>query len=116
MATTTKVQYTAEEPATDFPFADEVPEADDRHPEYEEVFSQDEESAPVVMVASPANTFAYDVGRRVQPAPEAPARLIIWRGHLKVRRSDTGLVHRVNVYRLDDGFWDCYQEDELLAA
>jgi hypothetical protein len=52
----------------------------------------------------------------VQPAPAAPARTIIWRGQFKERVPETGLVHRVNVYRLDDGFWDCYREDELQAA
>jgi hypothetical protein len=117
MATTRKVHYETDEPTADYLLPDALPEAEDRHPEYDEAFSQDEESAlPVLMVSHPASTFAYDVGHRVQPAPDAPARQIIWRGQLRERRPDTGLVHRVNVYRLNDGFWDCYREDELLVA
>lgn len=60
-------------------------------------------------------TFAYEVGRRVQPTPALTAE-VIWRGQLKERHPATGLVHRVNVYRLNDGFWDCYREDDLQAA
>ena len=118
MATTQKVHYETDEPTADYPLPDDILlEVEDRHPEYDEAFSQEEESAlPVLLVSRPATTFAYDVGHRVQPAPDAPARQIIWRGQLRERRPDTGLVHRVNVYRLNDGFWDCYREDELLAA
>ncbi len=117
MATTRKVYYEASEPTADYPLLDAPSEAEEHHPEYDEVFSQDEQSAlPVLLVSRPASTFAYDLGHRVQPAPDAPARQIIWRGQLRERRPDTGLVHRVNVYRLNDGFWDCYREDELLVA
>lgn len=28
-------------------------------------------------------------------------------------QGEAGLVHRVNVYRLNDRFWVCYREDEL---
>ena len=92
-------------------------EEDARQPEYDEVFRPDEEPAlPVVRVQAPAPPFAYALGHRVQPAPAAPARTISWRRQLKERWPETGLVHRVNVYRLDDGFWDCYREDELHAA
>jgi len=28
----------------------------------------------------------------------------------------TGLIYRIKVYRLYDGYWDCYREDELGAA
>jgi len=115
MPTAPKVYYEAEEPALDF-VPDALPEAEEGHPEYGEVFSQDEDTAPVVMVAAPAATFAYAVGHRVQPTPEAPARQVIWRGQLRERRPETGLIHRTNVYRLNDGFWDCYREDELQAA
>ncbi|MBF9223001.1 hypothetical protein [Hymenobacter ruricola] len=114
MATAPKIHYEAEEPAAEF--TDTLPETEDRHLEYDEVFSQDEETAPVVVVRPTATTFAYELGHRVQPAPEAPARQVIWRGQLRERRPETGLVHRVNVYRLNDGFWDCYREDELQAA
>ena len=60
--------------------------------------------------------YAYSLGHLVQPVREAQARTIIWRGQLKERHPQTGLVHRVNVYRLNDSFWDCYHEDELQAA
>jgi|GEM_PF-1618346 len=64
---------------------------------------------------APRGTFAYELGRLVQPAPAGPAQ-IIWRGQLKERHPETGLIHRVNVYRLNDGYWDCYREEELQAA
>ena len=28
----------------------------------------------------------------------------------------TGLVHRIDAYYLDNGYWDCNREDELQAA
>jgi hypothetical protein len=49
-------------------------------------------------------------------APAAPTRTIVWRGQLRERHPQTGLVHRVPVYRLDDGYWDCYREEELRVA
>lgn len=63
-----------------------------------------------------AATYAYDLGRLVQPATQLQAHPIVWRGQLKERHPATGLVYRVNVYRLNDGYWDCYREEELLAA
>lgn len=60
--------------------------------------------------------FAYALGQPVQPTPGAPARPIIWRGQVKERHPRTGLVRRVNVYQLNDGFWDCYYEADLQAA
>ena len=63
-----------------------------------------------------ATTYAYQVGQPVQPAFTVQAHRIIWRGQLKERHPHTGWVHRINVYRLDDGHWDCYREDELQAA
>ncbi len=60
-------------------------------------------------------SFAYELGHRVQPTPTLTAE-VIWRGQLKERHPATGLVHRVNVYRLNDGYWDCYREEELQAA
>ena len=79
-------------------------------------------SVPPQPVAAPALTaattqaYAYEVGHLVQPVPEAAAHPIIWRGQLRERHPQTGLVHRVNVYRLGDGFWDCYREEELQVA
>lgn len=117
MATTTQLRYVPDEQAAE---NDEIVlpvDAEDQHPEYEEVFGRDEEpSLPVVIVEPAVNTFAYEVGNRVQPESSAPARTVVWRGQLKERLPETGWVHRINVYRLDDGFWDCYREDELQAA
>lgn len=75
--------------------------------------------APVEMVSSPmkaTSVYVYDLGHLVQPVRQAATRTIIWRGQLKERHPQTGLVYRVNVYRLNDDFWDCYHEDELQAA
>jgi hypothetical protein len=74
---------------------------------------------PVVAEPAPrlaATTYTYDLGRLVQPATQQQAHPVVWRGQLKERHPTTGLVHRVNVYRLSDGYWDCYREEELLAA
>ncbi|HLK97288.1 MAG TPA: hypothetical protein VK364_05935 [Hymenobacter sp.] len=60
--------------------------------------------------------FAYALGQPVQPAPDARPHTVIWRGQVKKRHQRTGLVHRVNVYKLDNGYWDCYYETELQAA
>jgi hypothetical protein len=67
-------------------------------------------------VKSAAQSYAYSLGHLVQPVRQTQARTIIWRGQLKERHPQTGLVHRVNVYRLNDDFWDCYHEDDLQAA
>lgn len=75
-----------------------------------------DEVAPVIVAPAPGLAFAYELGHLVLPAPAAPARAVVWRGQLKERHPQTGLVHRVPVYRLDDGYWDCYREEELLAA
>jgi hypothetical protein len=69
-----------------------------------------------ILRRSAATTYAYDVGLLVQPATQLQAHPIVWRGQLKERHPATGLVHRVNVYRLNDGYWDCYREEELQAA
>jgi hypothetical protein len=65
-------------------------------------------------VAAPA--FAYELGHEVLPLTGAIPHLITWRGQLKERHPETGIVHRVPVYRLDDGHWDCYREEELQVA
>lgn len=69
-----------------------------------------------VLRPTAATTYAYDVGLLVQPATQTQAHPIVWRGQLKERHPATGLVHRVNVYRLGDGYWDCYREEELQVA
>lgn len=61
-------------------------------------------------------SFTYALGQTVQPAPDAPASPVIWRGQVRARHPRTGLIHRVNVYRLGNGYWDCYYETELQAA
>ena len=116
MAAAPKVYYDTESiTIADDVFVDAVP---DEHPHAsdEQVFSQDDDTPPVVRVLESSDTFIYGLGHRVHPAPSAPVRTVIWRGQLKERQTATGLVHRVNVYRLNDGFWDCYREDELEAA
>jgi hypothetical protein len=71
-------------------------------------------SATIMRAAGP--TYAYDVGQPVQPPfYERPYR-VIWRGQLKERHPETGWIHRVNVYWLNDGYWDCYREEELQVA
>ncbi|GGF18923.1 hypothetical protein [Hymenobacter cavernae] len=60
--------------------------------------------------------FAYTIGQPVQPAYNTHPHTIIWRGQVKERHPRTGLLYRVNVYRLDNGYWDCYFEAELQAA
>jgi hypothetical protein len=65
--------------------------------------------------AAPASTFAYAIGHRVQPTASAPAA-VTWRGQHKERHPVTGLIHRINVYYLDNGYWDCYREEELQAT
>lgn len=60
--------------------------------------------------------FAYTLGQPVQPAPGVRPHKIVWRGQVKERQASTGLVRRVNVYRLDNGYWDCYYETDLRAA
>ncbi len=75
-----------------------------------------DEPEPSIVAPAAGLAFAYEVGHLVLPAPAAPARAVVWRGQLKERHPQTGLVHRVPVYRLDDGHWDCYREEELLVA
>lgn len=77
--------------------------------------AQPEEEAPAAQPPAPVSTFAFAIGHRVQPVTSAPAA-ITWRGQHKERHPATGLVHRINVYCLDNGYWDCYREEELQAA
>jgi hypothetical protein len=59
--------------------------------------------------------YSFAVGNVVQLVKGGPAHVVIWRGQLEVRNA-RGLVQRGNVYRLDDGFWDCYHEEQLHSA
>ena len=75
-----------------------------------------DEEAPLAQTLAPAaSLFAFAIGHRVQHVTSAPAA-ITWRGQHKARHHEAGLVHRINVYYLDNGYWDCYREDELQAA
>ena len=66
--------------------------------------------------APAADGFTFALGSLVLLDPQAQPVPVVWRGQLKERHPATGLVQRVPVYRLGDGFWDCYREDELQAA
>lgn len=86
-------------------------------PEYEEVAPDEAATTPPVpMAATPNEAFAFALGRPVVPASQQQAHAVVWRGLLKERHPATGLVQRVPVYRLADGHWDCYREEELQAA
>jgi hypothetical protein len=98
------------EQAADPDYGDEVV-TQALEPAQEEV----EATAPFV-VTQPAEGFTYELGRAVLPVTQAQPHPVVWRGYLKERHPETGLVQRVPVYRLDDGFWDCYREDELRVA
>ncbi|NML65929.1 hypothetical protein HHL22_12000 [Hymenobacter sp. RP-2-7] len=65
---------------------------------------------------APAAGFTYALGQAVRPLTQQQAHPVVWQGYLKERHPTTGLVQRVPVYQLRDGFWDCYREDELQAA
>ena len=74
------------------------------------------EEATEMLPTPTAAGFTYAIGQPVRPAPATQAGRVIWRGQVKERHPRTGLLHRVNVYRVDNGYWDCYYEAELQAA
>ncbi|MBC6609629.1 hypothetical protein H8B15_01765 [Hymenobacter sp. BT507] len=74
------------------------------------------EALPEVDPGLTPRPFAYALGQTVQPTPDASVHTIVWRGQVKARHPRLGLIHRVNVYRLDNGYWDCYYETDLRAA
>jgi hypothetical protein len=56
----------------------------------------------------------FDIGTLVQLVRGGQVWTVIWRGFLRVRLpSGWGRAH---VYRLNNGFWDCYHEQELHTA
>jgi hypothetical protein len=71
-------------------------------------------AAPAALQVSDGFTFA--LGSLVLPLTQEQPHPVVWRGHLKERHPATGLVQRVPVYRLADGYWDCYREEELRVA
>jgi hypothetical protein len=86
-------------------------------PEYDEIPEASEVAEPTPPVAgAPELAFAFEVGRAVLPVTQQQPYPVVWRGHLKERHPATGLVQRVPVYRLADGYWDCYREEELQVA
>jgi hypothetical protein len=86
-------------------------------PDYEEVVEEREAAEPQLqLVAASRSAFAYEVGWAVVPLAQQQPYPVVWRGHLKERHPTTGLLQRVPVYRLADGHWDCYREEELQAA
>jgi len=116
-------QYEAQE-AT---YADDQPTdelAEPRCPACRELLSWHEEECSTTAEPAPEQSkpaaagdgYSYAVGQQVQPASEAQAHTVIWRGQLKERDPQSGLVLRVPVYRLNNGYWDCYREEELQAA
>jgi hypothetical protein len=76
----------------------------------------EEVAGPEIQVVPSTSVFAYELGHQVMPTTGIAPRVITWRGQLKERHPETGIVHRVPVYRLDDGYWDCYREEELQVA
>lgn len=87
-------------------------------PDYDEVVV---DVVPVVkpepvVFAPPAVGFAFEVGRPVLPMTQEQPHPVVWRGYLKEPHPATGLLHRVPVYQLADGHWDCYREEELQVA
>jgi hypothetical protein len=99
--------------------ADEVadPDYEDTTAEPESAAAAAEAEAPLLIAARQQDKgFGYELGRAVQPVTQAQPYPVVWRGYLKERHPVTGLLYRVPVYRLADGFWDCYREDELRAA
>ena len=138
MATAKKTHYVIDGPQEDYDDAGSAPFSDDVQAEYDDAalcpacgeliawheaacVSSGEQQAPTETLEAlsemkASSSFAYGLGHRVQPVTLPVAYPIIWRGQVRERHPRTGLVHRVNVYRLDNGFWDCYYEEELLAA
>jgi hypothetical protein len=53
---------------------------------------------------------SYDVGDLVQLVHGGKVWTETWLSKLKVR-GGAGIMSRVNVYRLDNSFWDCYHEE-----
>jgi hypothetical protein len=78
--------------------------------------SLSEIAAAEISVAIPTLAFAYELGHQVLAVTSTAPRVITWRGQLKERHPESGMVYRVPVYRLDDGYWDCYREEELQVA
>jgi hypothetical protein len=56
----------------------------------------------------------FDTGNLVQLMRGGTIHTVIWCGYILVKQPD-GLRYRGGVYRLDNGYWDCYYGDELTA-
>lgn len=73
-------------------------------------------SEPTIPSPQASGGFTFALGSLALPITQESPHPVVWRGHLKERHPATGLVQRVPVYRLDDGYWDCYREEELRVA
>ena len=57
--------------------------------------------------------YSHELRGLVQLTQGGRVHTIVWRGPLLVQDPTAGLVLRVPVYRLDDGHWDAYYQDEF---
>jgi hypothetical protein len=71
-----------------------------------------EPTAPSIQAS---DGFTFALGSLALPLTQQNPHPVVWRGYLKERHPATGLVQRVPVYRLDDGYWDCYREELRVA-
>jgi hypothetical protein len=61
--------------------------------------------------------YNYDVGSLVQLERGGPMHTVIWRGFIRARvPAANNLWGRAPVYRLDDGHWDCYYEEQITSV
>jgi hypothetical protein len=63
-----------------------------------------------------SNFGRYDEGDLVQFRPDGTVFTVKWCGQIVEYNNLHHTWRRVNVYRLDDGFWDCYHEEQLQSA
>lgn len=63
----------------------------------------------------PPSFFKYVLGSFVQVGRGAPVQRVIWRGKL-LMPSSSDWLGEIAVYRLDNEYWDCYYEYQLLPA
>lgn len=88
-------------------------------PDYDEVpvmVAVEQAAEPEPLAAPLPSGFAFELGGLALPLTQAQPHPVVWRGYLKERHPVTGLVQRVPVYQLADGYWDCYREEELRVA
>lgn len=59
--------------------------------------------------------YRFTMGNVVQLAYRAPIQRVAWWGKQLVPDAK-GRLYEVPVYRLDNGYWDCYHEENLHSA